>query len=88
LIAGGWAVFLWATFPAMHSREMMDVARVTCPISLVGEHYHFGVWVGWVLVSNAAFMVWLGWLWSRFGSCGGARKQPSVFLIYGVYGGG
>ncbi len=54
LIAAGWAVFLWATFPTFHSRELMDVARLTCPISVIGERYHFGVWVGWVLASNAA----------------------------------
>ena len=53
VIATFWAVFLWATFPTIFSQEIMSFARLTCPISLVGEHYHFGVSLVWVLISNA-----------------------------------
>lgn len=60
VIAAIWAVFLWATFPTIFSRETMIVARLTCPIALVGDYYHFGVSVVWVLISNAAIYGLLG----------------------------
>ena len=60
LVAAGWAVFLWATFPTFHSRELEDIARLTCPMSLIGEHYHFGVSVGWAIFSNVVIYGLLG----------------------------
>jgi hypothetical protein len=42
------------------SREIESAARLTCPIALVGEHYHFGVSLGWVPLSNAVIYGLLG----------------------------
>ena len=60
LIAAFWAVYLFTTFHMPTSHEIESAARLTCPISLVGEHYHFGVSLGWVLVSNAVVYGLLG----------------------------
>jgi len=60
LIAACWAVFLWATFPTFHSRELMNLARLTCPFSVVGEHYHFPVSITQTLISNVVIYGLLG----------------------------
>jgi hypothetical protein len=60
LIAAFWAVYLFTTFHMPISRDIESAARLTCPIALVGEHYHFGVSLGWVLVSNAVVYGFLG----------------------------
>ena len=77
LIAACWAIFLWATFPTMHSRELMDVARVTCPISVVSEHYHFGVSWRWALVSNAVIYGLVGLVLEPFWHLGRHAKTTS-----------
>lgn len=60
LVAAFWAVYLFTTFHMPISRDIESVARLTCPIALVGEHYHFGVSLGWALVSNAVVYGLLG----------------------------
>ena len=76
LIAGFWAVYFFTDFHMPISREIESVAKLTCPIALVGEHYHRGVHLGWVLISNAVVYGLLGlcfepirWL--------GRRTKPS-----------
>jgi len=60
LIAGFWAVYFFTDFHMPISREIESVAKLTCPIALVGEHYHFGVHVGWVVISNTVVYGLLG----------------------------
>jgi hypothetical protein len=48
------------TFDMPTGRDIEGVARLTCPIALVGEHYQFGVSLGWVLISNAVVYGLLG----------------------------
>ncbi len=52
MIAAGWAKLFWATFPTFHSQELMSLVRLTCPISLIGGHYHFPISVTGALISN------------------------------------
>lgn len=54
LIAAFWAVYLHTAFHMPVSREIESVARLSCPIALVGEHCRFGVSLVWVLISNTA----------------------------------
>jgi len=60
LIAAFWAVYFFTAFHMTTSHEIESVAKLTCPIALVGEHYQFGVSRGWVLVSNAVVYGFLG----------------------------
>jgi hypothetical protein len=39
---------------------MSALARLSCPIALVGDYFHFGVKLSWVLVANAAFYALVG----------------------------
>jgi hypothetical protein len=54
VIAALWAVYfnLFPVFNMSNSREILFAARLTCPIALVGEHYHRGVSLAWTLVGN------------------------------------
>jgi hypothetical protein len=60
VIATSWAIYLLPTFHMAMSRDIMMLARVTCPIALVGEHYHRGIALAWVLISNAIVYGLLG----------------------------
>jgi len=54
------AVF-WAIYFAMTSKDVpvqpiiRTLASISCPVSLVGDYFHFGVKLSWVIVTNAAF---------------------------------
>jgi hypothetical protein len=54
VIAAFWAVYLhlFPIFNMTNGREILMAARLTCPISLVGEYHHHGVSLIWVLASN------------------------------------
>ena len=60
VIAAFWAIYLFPSLNMTISREILMAARLTCPISLVGEHYHRGVSLVWVLISNAAIYGLIG----------------------------
>jgi hypothetical protein len=52
LVAVGWALY---AYPAMTSADpMVSLVEFTCPIVLVGTHFHFGVSLYWSLLANAA----------------------------------
>lgn len=55
LIAGGWALYAFATSPpAMTSGDpILPLVELTCPIVAAGMHLHFGVSLFWSLVANA-----------------------------------
>ena len=59
------AVF-WAIYFAMVSKDVpiqpvvYTLASFSCPLALVGNHFHFGVKLSWVLVTNAAFYALFG----------------------------
>jgi len=59
------AVF-WAICFATLSKEVpinpiiYAVANFSCPLALIGNHFHFGVKLSWVLVTNAAFYALFG----------------------------
>ena len=54
------AVF-WAIYFANVSRDVpiqlvvSTLARLSCPLALIGDYFHFGVKLTWVLLSNAVF---------------------------------
>jgi hypothetical protein len=61
LVAVGWAIYF-----AMLSKDVpidpvvYALANFSCPLALVGNHFHFGVKLSWVLGSNAAFYALFG----------------------------
>ncbi|HZP23710.1 MAG TPA: hypothetical protein VFB04_09695 [Terriglobales bacterium] len=55
LIAYFWAWFLFPTAP-IGSTPILTLARLTCPVALMG----FGLHVGWVLLANAATYALIG----------------------------
>jgi len=74
LIAAFWAVFLWAIFPTNLNPGLMSFARLTCPIALLGDHYHFGVHLVWVLISNTAIYGLIGLCLEPLGHLGRHAK--------------
>jgi len=62
LIAGGWALYAFATAPpAMTSGDpILPLVEVTCPIAAASFHLHFGVSLYWSLLANAATYALIG----------------------------
>ena len=62
VIAGGWALYAFATsFPAMTSGDpIWPLVELTCPIAAASIHLHFGVSLGWSLVANTATYALIG----------------------------
>lgn len=64
--AGFLVAVFWAIYFAMVSKDIPiqpivhTLASLSCPISLVGEYFHFGVKLSWVLVTNTAFYALFG----------------------------
>ena len=56
VVAGFWALYLFPTaLPIMQNNPMVwMLARVTCPVMLLGSYFHFGFHFYWVLLANAA----------------------------------
>jgi hypothetical protein len=65
-VAGVFIALCWALYFAQASKDLpIDpivsvLARLSCPIALVGDYFHFGVKLSWVLVANAAFYTLFG----------------------------
>jgi hypothetical protein len=65
-VAGVFIASCWALYFAQASKDLpIDpivsvLARLSCPIALVGDYFHFGVKLSWVLVANAAFYALFG----------------------------
>ena len=53
LVAGFWALFAVATFPATpeRMRDVWTVVCVTCPVAMLGMHYPISIYIA--LVVNA-----------------------------------
>jgi len=62
LIAGGWALYAFATMPpALTSADpIMSLVELTCPIVLASMRLHFGVSLYESLVANAATYALIG----------------------------
>ncbi len=62
LVAGGWALYAFATTPpAMTSADpIMTLVELTCPVVLASMRLHFGVSLYWSLVANAATYALIG----------------------------
>ena len=57
LVAGGWALYFFPTFPSPITRAetvVWNLALLTQPIVFASFHFHFGIGVYWVLLANAA----------------------------------
>jgi hypothetical protein len=56
----------WAIYFAMLSKDVpiqpiiYTLARISCPLAFVGDYFHFGVKLSWVLVSNIGVYALLG----------------------------
>ena len=77
LIAAFWAVYLFTTFHLPISREIESVARLTCPIALVGEHYHRGASPG-LGAGQQCGGLWLAGIVLRTGTVAGAPHEASL----------
>lgn len=62
LIAGGWAVYAWASTPPAltFGDPLMTLVQLTCPIVFASFHFHFGVSLYWALLANAATYALVG----------------------------
>lgn len=63
LVAGFWALYAFVSGPVTMisaQRTIWPLARFSCPIVLVGDHFNFGISLYWVLVANAATYAFLG----------------------------
>ncbi len=64
--AGFLVAVFWAIYFAMLSKDVpiqpivYTLASFSCPIALAGDHFHFGVKLSWVLVTNAVFYALFG----------------------------
>jgi hypothetical protein len=62
LVAGGWALYAFATTPpAMTSADpILTLVEFTCPVVFASLHFHFGVSLYWSLLANASTYAWIG----------------------------
>jgi hypothetical protein len=61
LIGSCWAIYFAQVSKDVSIEPVMSaLARLSCPIALVGDYFHFGVKLSWVLVANAAFYALVG----------------------------
>ncbi len=63
LVAGGWALYAFATFPLTNERmrEAWTLLSVTCPIAPIAiAGIHFPISLYWTLVANAATYALVG----------------------------
>jgi hypothetical protein len=60
LVAGGWALYAFASTPPAltFTDPLMTLVRITCPIALLGRS--FPIRLEWVLLANAATYALLG----------------------------
>jgi len=65
-IAGVIVAVFWAIYFAGMGKDVpvqpiiRTLASISCPLALVGNYFHFGVKLTWVIVSNAAFYALFG----------------------------
>jgi hypothetical protein len=62
LIAGCWALYVFATAPpAMTSADpVLTLVEFTCPVIFAGLVFHFGVSLYWSLLANASTYALIG----------------------------
>ena len=64
--AGVLIALCWALYFAQVSKDVpiepavLALARFSCPIAFVGDYFHFGVKLTWVIATNAAFYALFG----------------------------
>lgn len=62
IVAGLWAIYV-AIFPNQLTSAgavVWTLLNVTCPITFASFHFHFGVKIYWVVLSNAATYALIG----------------------------
>ena len=65
-IAGVIVAVFWAIYFAGMGKDVpvqpiiRTLASISCPLALVGDYFHIGVKLYWVLVTNAAFYALFG----------------------------
>jgi hypothetical protein len=61
LVAGFWALYAFArTTPITSDPIVWTLVRLTCPVVLVGFYFHFGIYLYWALLANAATYALIG----------------------------
>ncbi|MGH9503757.1 MAG: hypothetical protein ACRD20_12970 [Terriglobales bacterium] len=71
LVAGGWALYAFATFPLTNERmhDLWTLVTFTCPVAIAGMHYPISLYES--LVANAATYALVGLIFE------GLRRQLS-----------
>lgn len=63
LVAVFWAIYFATLSKDLPVKPIVNaLATFSCPLALVGNHFHFGVKLSWVLVTNAAFYALFGFV--------------------------
>jgi len=54
LVAVGWALYAFATFPDSNERmrDVWTLITITCPVAIAGKHFPISMY--WVFLANAA----------------------------------
>ncbi len=60
LIATCWAAYLYPAGARPMNPAAWTIARLSCPLSLAGEHFHVGVTLYAILISNAILYALVG----------------------------
>ena len=63
LVAGGWALYAFATFPFTNERlrDMWTVVSLTCPVAIAGKYFPISLYC--TLVANAITYALVGLIW-------------------------
>jgi hypothetical protein len=62
LVAGFWALYLFATapIPITSAKPLWTLVRLTCPVMFAGFYFHFPVSVYWSLLANTGTYALIG----------------------------
>jgi hypothetical protein len=60
LVAGYWALYVFATSPTPITGIVWTLVRLTCPVVQAGFYFHFGIKLYWVLLANTATYALVG----------------------------
>ena len=60
MVAVGWALYAFATFPDSNERmrDVWTLITITCPVAIAGKHFPLSMY--WVFLANAATYAFAG----------------------------
>jgi hypothetical protein len=62
LVAGSWALYLFAKapIPITSAEPLWNLVRLTCPVVFAGFYFHFPVSIYWFFLANTATYALIG----------------------------